>query len=490
MHKNIVFKSYLNNEIDEYELVKSMDKLQSKNIKNDGVIYTPLHIVQYMIKLAKIDINDKIIEPSCGHGVFLFALLNHVYSTYNMNVKDLFNWFSTKVYAVDISENTIIELKEMLSLYFKKMGLEETSFDNIICQDSLSIELNSFDLAIGNPPYVRTKNLEKSYLKNLRNTFKSCEKGNVDLYYAFIEKYHTISNKVCFITPNSFFTNVSGKRLIGIISNDFEEIIDFKEKLIFEDARTYTTIFKLNKLNNNDTYIYRNDLNSKFTLEEKLKFNPISENNKNNITVLSGIATLSDFTYTVKESDGKFFATYLGIVYEIEKNILVPLLKLTKIKGQLIEKFDYIIYPYAKDSKIILEESFIAENYPKCYEYLKTVREKLDLRDKGKVEKYEKWYAYGRKQGLHKNILNKVIIIPQMIGKNCIPQLLDITKLYNDYGQILFTSGFIIPYEGSLLHDSILGTDFLDYAKKTGKPWPGKTEPYYSLTSNQVRNFK
>lgn len=490
MQKNNIFNSYLNNEIDEYELIKIMDNIQDKNIKKDGVIYTPLHIVQHMIEMSDIDIKDKIVEPSCGHGVFLFALLNHIHSKYDLDIESLFNWFSNQVFAIDISETTIIELKEMLSLYFYKRGLKETYFKNILCEDSLMVDLNFFNLAIGKPPYVRTKNIEDSYLKRLRNDFKSCKKGNIDLYYAFIEKYHNLSDRVCFITPNSFLNNVSGKSLLNIIHNDFEEIIDFKEKLIFDDARTYTAIFKLNKFNKSDSYIYKKDLNATSSLAKKENLNLIVNKNDSNLIVLSGIATLADSTYIVKEKEGKLYSNYLGIDYEIEKEILVPFFKITKIKSKIIDKFDYIIYPYSKESKLILEENFLKDNYPKCYEYLKVVRPKLDQRDKGKVHKYEKWYAYGRKQGLHKNILNKIIIIPIMIGKNCIPQLIDITELYNSYGQILFTSGFIIPYENSNLHNSILSDSFIEYAKINGKAWPGKDEPYYSLTSNQVRNFK
>lgn len=496
MNKNDLYNNYLKGQFDEFELIKSLDSLQQKQVKNDGVIYTPTDIVDHMIKICDPSLVSKIIEPSCGHGVFIFSLIKFISEKYSIGSYELKTWFVDTVVAVDISLDTVNDLKLMLSLYFKKhydIDLNSDMFTNIITADSLSLnfEDNYFDLAIGNPPYIRTKNLDENYLLWLRDTYKSCKKGNIDIYYAFIEKYFNNSKELCFITPNSFINNVSGKSLRHTLSNNIESMIDFKEKLVFQDARTYTCILKTNKNKQNDDILYGNDINENL---QKVKYDNIFNDNginlKNSSVVLSGIATLCDAVYTAKlMDDNKFYITYENEKFEIEKDIVVPFLKLTKIKNSTLYNFDYILFPYDNNAKIIKEDDLIS-NYPLAYKYLCSVRKRLDMRDKGKVEKYETWYAYGRKQGIYNIILNDVIIVPQMIGKDCLPQLIDLSHLTTLFGRILFTSGFIIPYTNDELHKSILSNNFIDYAKSNGKAWPGKDVPYYSLTAKQIRNYK
>ncbi|HVI39470.1 MAG TPA: Eco57I restriction-modification methylase domain-containing protein, partial [Anaerovoracaceae bacterium] len=390
------------------------------------------------------------------------------------------------------------ELKEILSLYFNKIGYEvsESEFVNIIHEDSLYVnfgERTPFDLCIGNPPYVRTRELEEEYLRNLRETFKSCEKGNVDIYYAFIERYTNLANELCFITPNSFIKNESAKSLRELIVDKITYLVDFKEKLVFPDARTYTCIFKLGNDISIKECLYANDIDQQVVTTSKKKiFDELDSTSHDMIdNVLSGIATLCDSAYIVKKIDGKFYASTNEETFEIEKDIVVPYLKITKQKNNDFSNIDYMIYPYHGD-KSIIDEDTMQTKYAKAYAYLLAVKERLLARDKGKTERYESWYAYGRKQGLHNITENYIIAVPQMIGGACKPQQLDIANLLTEFGKVVFSSGFVIPLrsDNKLVSDYLLSQDFIDFSKKNGKPWPGKDESYYSLTAKQIRKFK
>jgi hypothetical protein len=140
----------------------------------------------------------------------------------------------------------------------------------------------------------------------------------------------------------------------------------------------------------------------------------------------------------------------------------------------------------------MIKESDLKEKYPLAYNYLCLVKEKLLARDKGKTEKYDSWYAYGRKQGFHKINDVDVIIIPQMIGGKCLPHKINISKILNNFGKIVFTSGYIIPLnsQNKIAEAAILGKQFIEFAKQNGKTWPGKNESYYSLTIKQIKKFK
>lgn len=485
MSKELIYKRYLDGQINEYEMIQSLDNIQTKSVKESGVIYTPKDIVDYMIDLAKPTLDETIVEPSCGHGVFIFSLFDYMKKTYGLKGANLYYWFMQKVTCVDFSANTVSELQEMLSIYFEKeMKISNfpESFVNVKCQDSLFNNDKKYDLAIGNPPYVRTKNLEPEYLEKLRKTFKTCEKGNIDIYYAFIERYFTMSKRICFITPNGFLANMSGKRLYSLINPHISTLIDFKDKLVFKDARTYTTIFVAEQGNTHPGRLYANDITEILEYKE----NPVEviSVNVKNTDVLSGLATLADSVYLVKKGiDSKFYATFEGIDYEIERDIIVPYLKITKIKSDVFEH-DYMICPY-DSSYAIIPESTMRLNYPLTMTYFDIVKGRLLQRDKGKTSRYDSWYAYGRKQGLHNITRKNVLLVPLMIGHSCVPVEVDITKQLNEFGRVLFTSGFIVTDK----YDSLLTDEFYAYTKSFGKPWPGKDMPYYGITAKQVKSF-
>lgn len=463
-------EKFFQHECSVEQLIRFYDKKQEKNVKESGAIYTPWSIVNEMILLADIQESDKIVEPSCGHGLFLFGLLEYAQKTWSLSPVLLYSWFINKVRAIELSETVVRETREILGIYFARMGVTNVEFANIICADALTVE-DSFDVAIGNPPYIRTKNINKQYLDNLRKSFLSCSSGNVDIYYAFIEHYTKLAKKMVFITPNSFLSNKSAKNLRKIITPRLNYLFDFKDRLIFKDARTYTCIFKLESISQDFL------LNDKMTNKIQY-FNeaPVERKTK----VLSGIATLADSVFIAQKIGDKYYCNDT----EIEGEVVVPLIKITKQKNNNLSSIRYILYPYR--GKNIILESELREKYPLAYKYLLTQKTRLDQRDKGKVSNYEAWYAYGRKQGLHEYTEHKLTLIPQMIGPSCQPIVINVEQLLTTYKSLVFTSGFVIEGEAH----NYLSKDFIDYAKTIGRPWPGKNESYYTLTSQQVAVYK
>lgn len=494
-NKKKIFENYLNNNIEIQELIRQLDNLQEKERKSKGVIYTPWEIVKKMVEINHIDYDTTIIEPSCGHGIFLFGILEHMRLNFKMSPELLFNWFISHIVGVEINPNTVLELREILHYYFKKQGLiiQQDEFQNIIDSDGLIFDIAlKFDLCLGNPPYIRARELSQDYLAFLKHNFTSCSNGNTDIYYAFIEKYSSMAQTLCFITPNGFIENKSAQVLREIIIDNMNYLLDFKEKLVFPDARTYTCIFKLGCEKSN-TFEYANDIDETINTIEKEKIFPMSKTKgkvKANIQpLLSGIATLCDTAFLVKKEGEKYYASFENQKYEIEKTLIAPYLKLTKQKNANMT-LKYMIYPYNKE-RLIISETILKQNYPLAYQYLEKVRPLLDKRDKGKTEKYEAWYAYGRRQGLHEFKTKEIITIPLMIGKDCLPQKLNISKLIKEYTNIIFSSGYVIPIDEHNEDSAnlVLTDAFLDYAKAIGRAWPGKDVSYYTLKPKQIRQF-
>lgn len=441
-----------------------------------------------MINLSELNLENKILEPSVGEGAFIFGIFKYIRKKYKLSGIELFNWFLVNVFCTDIDQNSINTLKNLLCEYFSAefdMNLSIEIFTNVLCCDSLFTDLDfEYDLVIGNPPYIRTKNIETSYLHKLRNKFETCQSGNIDIYYAFIEKFS--NKKLCFIVPNSWIKNKSATNLKNkYIIPKLNKVTDFQYKLIFPDARTYTSIILMDSLS---SYYFENtDINSDWKSISKKNISQI--NNSANKFVLSGIATLSDSLFMVTKINKRFYAKYNNQLFEIEENILAYYLKLTKIKNNFLsdENIGYIIFPYDSNKKTISENN-MQINFPLTYKYLLEIKTELCKRDKGKIEKYEEWYSYGRKQGIHTIKSDEIIILPLMIGNDCVPQKINIQKLKEK--QILFTSGFILEHlKFNVSLDIFLSKTFKDFLVNNGKVYPSKKELFYSLNSSQINQF-
>lgn len=496
-----IFLKYKNKEITLIETIKLLDLANKTNDKkNEGVIYTPQYISDYIVEQLNYDPSKTILEPSVGHGVFVFSLINYIEKNFKLNGEQLKNWFEEKVFCFDINKKNIEDLKELLSIYFQKKGINNLSFKNIFIDDTLFFDFDKkFDFSFGNPPYVRTKNLNEKYLKEIRNKYKSCKTGNIDIYYAFMELMNNISTTSCFIVPNSYIYNTSAKSLRENILPNIDSIIDFKDKLIFENAKTYTSIYKTIKNKKEKTISYSEDINrpfikfSKDNLNNKQWFfselNDRDQNKKSIVELYDcygSIATLKDKAYIIEnpniiESGNElyFIKNYNGVEYKIEANICIDFYKITKMNNKY-----KIIYPYQFGA--IMNENYLKDNFPHAYIYLNAIRGDLDKRDKGKVDKYENWFAYGRKQGLKEKKHAYYLFLPLMASKEykCIK-----IKHTNNF---MITSGFVLGFDSEneldIVQKELESGRFFDYIKIKGKTWAGK-EPYYSFTKTHLKDF-
>lgn len=496
--KSKLYENYLNTQQHISELIISLDVMQEKSVKTKGVIYTPKHIADHMVYLSQPTAEKTIIEPSCGHGIFLFSLLDYMKDNQNLKDKELLDWFLNKVRGLEFNPITVEETKELLSLYFIKNTNQtpsENIFNNILVADSLFYKHDKiYDLCIGNPPYVSIKNIEEDYLTQLRENFKSCKKGNIDLYFAFIEHYKNLSKELCFITPNSFLTSQAGKPLRNEVIDHLSLLIDFKEKYVFKDARTFTCIFKTLKDHKINQCLYSNDINEELKLKDKKEIILDQKNRENEdgiVNYLGSIATAANKLYKVKRENDKYFAEFNGDRFPIEKEILAPYLKIVKVKNEDISNIDYMIYPY-NDDKELIKENDLKQKYPKAYKYLKTIKIELEKRNKGKIEEFESWYSYAKKSGMYKITEKEIVTIPALIGGECKPVKLNIENLLDNFGRVVFTDGFVVPnnVENKKICDFILSEEFINQIKKTATIFANDPNLYYKVAPRDLKSLK
>lgn len=282
------------------------DKTKSKR-KKDGVFYTPEYITRYIVQntlgklcddrkkeLEILEIEApkdsrkptkkeqttkenlehyrnwllqlKILDPACGSGAFLNQALEYLISEHkslqeNLAVMgDITAYYEIEtsilehnLYGVDINEDAVEIAKLSLWLRTASKGRELTKLaDKIVCANSLlemPFEEGSFDVVIGNPPYVRQESIKEQ--KEALSQIYKVANGTADLYVYFYElgiKMLKPNGLKGFICSNKFFRAKYGENLREYILENMtiESIADFNGVKVFEDATVDSaiTIFK------------------------------------------------------------------------------------------------------------------------------------------------------------------------------------------------------------------------------------------------------
>jgi len=104
-----------------------------------------------------------------------------------------------------------------------------------------------YDYVVGNPPYVRIQNLPDGQ-KAMMDTLYDATTGNYDIYCPFYERgldwLTEDTGKLGFITPNQFMVTDYGEGLRRVLLEDsqIEEVYDFRDSGVFEDATNYPAV--------------------------------------------------------------------------------------------------------------------------------------------------------------------------------------------------------------------------------------------------------
>lgn len=107
-----------------------------------------------------------------------------------------------------------------------------------------------YEYVVGNPPYVRIQNLPEEQKQYFDELYDSAT-GNYDIYCPFYERglnWLTKGNgRLGFITPNQFMVTDYGEgiRRVMLEESEIEEVYDFRDSGVFEDATNYPAILIL-----------------------------------------------------------------------------------------------------------------------------------------------------------------------------------------------------------------------------------------------------
>jgi len=213
-------------------------KLKADNTEQKlrGAYYTPLPLAEMMVSLfagnGKI---KKVLEPSCGDGVFLDALVH----------KNLISSID-EIVAIEIDEIEANKSKKNMRNLCNVKILNEDFFNyyNGKCENE------KFDLILGNPPYIRYQYLEESQREFLSGILTSQGmKANklVNTWVGFMVACVNLLNKngkIAFVVPAEIMQVAYAEDLRLFLADKLSEItlITFEE-LVFPDIEQEIVVF-------------------------------------------------------------------------------------------------------------------------------------------------------------------------------------------------------------------------------------------------------
>lgn len=490
-----------------------------------GAIYTPVRIRETILQKC---IGDKCVDDlnrlriadiACGCGGFLMNAAQYIHYQTGKPYADIFR---ENIFGIDVQKYSIERTKILLSLLALTDGEDADFSFNLLCGDTLDFAsdnwdetYNGFDVIVGNPPYVCSRNLPENTRLKMKG-YEVCGSGHPDLYIPFFQIAIEMLNeggRMGYITMNTFLRSVNGRSLRKYFRRNNCEltVLDFRGHQVFESRNTYTCLFYYDKAGQDAVIHYAVD--EQGSLSKNILFTSVSYNvldddkgwSLNDINIAfaiestgvkikdycpsrHGIATLSNDTYIfqpIREDDRYYYLEKNGTEFPIEKEICRRVFNPNRLTadGNIETSYELIIFPYIYDngSASVVSPERMSNEYPCTLKYLETRRKVLLLRDKGNTRSYPQWYAFGRTQSL---ILPRYkLFFPKFSNKPIRCILVDDPDLML-YNGLAFVNSDIRKLE--VLKRVIESKLFWRYVVANAKPY---ASGYYSLSGVDINHF-
>lgn len=461
--------------------------------KKDGKIFTPEPIVKYMLYnnlWRHHELDQHIIDNSCGDGAFLCEIVSDYCETYKFEHmrkgSDLKTTLETYIHGIELDPVEYKKCLENLDAVAEKYGVRDVKWD-VQNRDALSCHDydGKMDYVIANPPYIRTHDLDCDL-----SGYSFTENGMKDIYLAFYELgFRMLKDRgsMCYIAPSSWFTSLAGQKMRDYIMKNkyLYSVHDFGHAQVFENATTYVAICVFRKFKypyrQPDQILYAkgNDemipvsyddmcIDGKFyfgTPEQLNQMREIIEYGKDTkrqdkvFQVKNGYATLADDVFIPKDMQGTH-----RVYHSVRPWNIIPVIKSSTGKQE------WCYYPYDKNGKL-MEEKYVDEV---ILETLRKSKDKLEAR-----ATTEPWYAFGRTQAINDTWKEKWAI------KSIVKTPDDLKPVEAPAGTGVYGGLYILTERPEGLK-ALETQDFMNYVKMLGKY---KSGGYYTFSSKELENY-
>lgn len=465
--------------------------LNRKERKKNGVFLTnSVDTVENLLDIILINseiFEKRILEPSCGQGIFILKLLSDIYLKFPDSLL-ISNFITNNIFFVDVQEEMVEKTKSNIQKLYTFLFNEDFqgSFYGITWDftDKVSSGLslfddvkitpfsnlyNSFDYVIGNPPYVtlygrrdKKENEEQriNYLNNYHQFPSSVKNGKLNLVMLFIE--HSLdflkeNGKLSFIIDVSFFeTAYEFTRKYLLDNTTIDELqVNIKDfdvasgQVIIKLSKTKSVNHKVQIIDHKTENLYLVEQSSWYNKNDEYKFR------------YNGCSISKQILDKVKAKNDK---TILQLYPNKNLRTCVMLLDMED-KFTFIEKGnreENLLYPYYQGSKA-LSEKYGKLDFKKYFYYDKPLQDSIN--DELKIELEKQGIKNKKRLGLGETIIYdnpklfirqsaKEIIATIDIGKSAANNSLYVFSLRDNSEETIEFLYFLCGF---------LNTDFITY---------------------------
>lgn len=218
------------------------------NKRLTGSFYTPKNLTEFIVKRVLYKCNKiklKVLEPSAGDGAF-------VSSIYSLALSRLDKF--TAIEVVKTEADKIRNISQHKSL-------------NVNCIDFLEFQaecVESFDIIIGNPPYVKKSLLTEKQVNlcsEIHNSFKSLSNNIVkNIWSSFLVRGISLLNKngvLAYVLPSELLQVNFTRELRELLLREFAriEIFTFNE-LLFKECKGQDTLILIAEKKSSEPGLY------------------------------------------------------------------------------------------------------------------------------------------------------------------------------------------------------------------------------------------
>ena len=209
--------------------------LSNAGIEGRGAVFTRKEVVDFILDLSGYTTDRplhelRLLEPSFGGGDFLLPAVARLLDAWRDAGKpEPVRTLANSVRAVELHKNTFIATHErVLALLIEKgipaLKAQQIAGQWLIYGDFLLVDLaGTFDIVIGNPPYVRQELIPDALLREYRARYKTVY-DRADIYIPFIERSLSCLVKggvLGFICADRWMKNRYGGPLRRMVSSGF-----------------------------------------------------------------------------------------------------------------------------------------------------------------------------------------------------------------------------------------------------------------------------
>ncbi len=455
-----------------------------------GRVFTPAHLVEFMLDLATYVPDDSILgrhvaDNSCGEGAFLEPVVRRYAEAYRKksgDKKGLRKDLEKFVHGIELDAETHANCLRRLDGVADELGLGKVQWD-VRCGDALAEAAfdGRMDWVVGNPPYVRVHNLGSSAMDVKRQVFS--QGGMTDLYLSFYElgfRMLAPKGRLCYVTPSSWFNSLAGTNMRAWIlgKRNLAELFDLGHYQPFE-ATAYVAVALFEDGKRHDTVrfgTYGEDHTGTFVddipLDEAWFGDSFRFARRDRLRWLRELSTMVVPRAVVAKNG---FATLADDVFVADSfpfgDWIIPTVKAST------GKWRKAFYPYDKLGKPLPKKTVFSNR--RVAEWLEERKERLL---KGKPESaVPDWHLYGRTQALADVWKDKWAV-------NSVVRDADSLKLtHAPVGSGVYGGLYIL---GNVPADRLLaalsGDDFYEYVALLQKY---KSGGYYTFNTKELTRF-